>query len=363
MALLLGSLLLFSILFIGILEYVKAEYFRKFLISRFFLPSLYMSQQTISPTFLDQKMNFLASNRDLIRHVKINTSHGSVLDGAELYATGNRKAKKWMVYLNANGTLWEQIIEYMFMYGTSIGVNVFVFNYSGVGESTGFPVTSDILVRDGLAALQYILLEKEVGSKDVLLHGHSLGGAVAAAVRAYYPEGPIVSDRSFSSFNDAVTEFLTRHVIPLSPRFRSFVKYLILRPIVSIILFDNGWNIDPIGLWQTTTGGRIILYHQCDAVIIADNASLYHKINTDDDTETVIIELAAHMPHQRLSFDAHNHTLDRFRREWPVLVGLLVRYLQTNPDPIIPGKDTPSAPRTSLEDIIVEEKLAPDLDN
>ena len=45
--------------------------------------------------------------------------------------------------------------------------------------------------------LQY-LLRQGVAPSNVLLHGHSLGGAVAALLRQRQP-GPIIVDRSFSS--------------------------------------------------------------------------------------------------------------------------------------------------------------------
>eukprot|EP01052_Picozoa_sp_SAG31_P036296 SAG31_NODE_4508_length_3178_cov_14.175706_3_plen_275_part_00 len=53
-------------------------------------------------------------------------------------------------------------------------------------------------VDDGEAAMRF-LTERGVLTKHILLHGHSLGGAVAVSVRARHPGGPVVNDRSFGT--------------------------------------------------------------------------------------------------------------------------------------------------------------------
>lgn len=49
------------------------------------------------------------------------------------------------------------------------------------------------------------LLERGVPTEQILLHGHSLGGAVAVSVRARHPGGPVVNDRSFGTLAAVVT--------------------------------------------------------------------------------------------------------------------------------------------------------------
>ena len=128
-----------------------------------------------------------------------------------------------------------------------MGVSFLAFNYRGVARSMGTLETSDDLVTDGAAAIDY-LLRQGVSSKNIsfyfvhsffsfaswtnyywhskiLLHGHSMGGAVATKIRAMYPDGPIINDRSFKSLNHVVLVwspissipylFFTNHVSPL----------------------------------------------------------------------------------------------------------------------------------------------------
>eukprot|EP00808_Paulinella_micropora_P001385 g14450.t1 len=111
--------------------------------------------------------------------------------------------QRWIVWMNANGMLFEDFLPFTKLYSRAVGANVLVFNYRGVGLSTGFPRTEEDLFADGRSVVQY-LLKKGVRSQHILLHGHSLGGAVGVRVRSYWPEGPVVNDRSFSSMTAMV---------------------------------------------------------------------------------------------------------------------------------------------------------------
>ena len=90
------------------------------------------------------------------------------------------------------------------------GLNVFAFNYRGVGYSTGFPHSAEDLVQDGLSCLTYLTSSLSARHEHVLLFGHSLGGAIAPLVRAESPApGPVVSERSFCSLGAAAKSVLT----------------------------------------------------------------------------------------------------------------------------------------------------------
>ena len=49
-------------------------------------------------------------------------------------------------------------------------------------------------------------------SLQVMLYGHSLGGCVAAYLRAEYPGGPLVHDRSFLSLDKVVLGWARKYV-------------------------------------------------------------------------------------------------------------------------------------------------------
>jgi alpha/beta superfamily hydrolase len=72
-----------------------------------------------------------------------------------------------------------------------------------VSRSKGQPKRGHDLVLDGLACMD-LLLKRGIKSNNILIHGHSMGGAVATHVRAFHPNGPIISDRSFTSIGAVV---------------------------------------------------------------------------------------------------------------------------------------------------------------
>ena len=80
-----------------------------------------------------------------------------------------------------------------------------MFNYRGVGHSTLWPTCSDDIVQDGLVVLKWIQRERHVKHTDILIHGHSIGGAVGVLALSRLEEhSPIVADRTFSSLLDIV---------------------------------------------------------------------------------------------------------------------------------------------------------------
>ncbi len=46
-----------------------------------------------------------------------------------------------------------------------------------------------------------LLLARGVSEKQIALHGHSIGGAVAAHVASFYPNIKAINDRSFGSLS------------------------------------------------------------------------------------------------------------------------------------------------------------------
>jgi len=79
------------------------------------------------------------------------------------------------------------------------GFNVFLFDYRGYGRSEGRP-TREGTIRDGHAALDYVLSRPDVDRARVFAFGQSLGGAVATVVAAERPEiRAVVLDSTYSS--------------------------------------------------------------------------------------------------------------------------------------------------------------------
>jgi uncharacterized protein len=91
-------------------------------------------------------------------------------------------------------------------------VNVFVFDYRGYGESRGLP-TEKGTYRDARAAYEVVRAKYEdQDSPPVVLHGQSLGGAVAVQLALDKPVRGLIVESSFSSVID-----MGQKLYPLMP--------------------------------------------------------------------------------------------------------------------------------------------------
>jgi fermentation-respiration switch protein FrsA (DUF1100 family) len=88
--------------------------------------------------------------------------------------------------------------------------NVFAFDYRGYGRSEG-RVTRAGTIRDGHAALDYVLRRSDVDPRRVVAFGQSLGGAVATVVAAEREQiRAVVLDSTFSSYRRVGTLHLQK---------------------------------------------------------------------------------------------------------------------------------------------------------
>ena len=90
----------------------------------------------------------------------------------------NPGAEKTVLYFGGNGF----VIETGYNIITSIveqNVNLLVFNYRGYGRNSGSP-SIDGFQKDGLAAYDYLIHQRKVDPRNIILHGHSLGSFLAA---------------------------------------------------------------------------------------------------------------------------------------------------------------------------------------
>lgn len=113
------------------------------------------------------------------------------------------------------------------------GINVMMVDYRGYGKSEGSP-TDNKLKLDLETAYQYLIKEKHVENKQLLLHGYCLGGAPTTDLAARRPGVNIVLDRTFANFTDLVKERLP------------VIKSIVHRIMPIIINFNNAENVKKI---------------------------------------------------------------------------------------------------------------------
>ncbi|KAF5361113.1 hypothetical protein D9758_009083 [Tetrapyrgos nigripes] len=97
-----------------------------------------------------------------------------------------------------------------------MGCDILLVSYRGYGNSKGRPSEKG-LRRDAQAALEYVLADPELSKSPIILHGHSLGGAVAVALIARNPSkiAGLILENTFLSIPLVVKDLpVLRHLTP-----------------------------------------------------------------------------------------------------------------------------------------------------
>lgn len=104
-------------------------------------------------------------------------------------------------------------------------VNLFAFDYRGYGRSSGEPSEGGLFL-DARAAWDYLVEEVGVRPEEMLLFGHSLGGAVAIDCALDREAAGIVVESSFTQVRDVARASHPGLLLPLMARnqFRSIHK-------------------------------------------------------------------------------------------------------------------------------------------
>jgi len=90
------------------------------------------------------------------------------------------------------------------------GFSAFTFDYRGYGLSDGRPGTSRAY-EDGEAALRHLIRDKGIPADRIILHGRSVGAAIAIRLASQYDVAGLVVESGF------VTAFRVQTHIPISP--------------------------------------------------------------------------------------------------------------------------------------------------
>jgi hypothetical protein len=128
------------------------------------VPFILMPAQLVSTMNKDalkeHKGKFLASFRQVASALTIPTEDGVALDAVLIRnnPSGVEPAKRpWILWFNTNGVCLEENLGFADVYARTIGANVLVFNYRGVGESTGQIIQFSDMLIDARAAFKYLL--------------------------------------------------------------------------------------------------------------------------------------------------------------------------------------------------------------
>ncbi len=79
-----------------------------------------------------------------------------------------------------------------------VGVNILALDYRGYGRSEGTPSEAGVY-RDADAAYDYLVKERNFRPDDIVIYGHSLGGAVGINLASRRPCGGLIVQSSFTN--------------------------------------------------------------------------------------------------------------------------------------------------------------------
>lgn len=122
------------------------------------------------------------------------------------------------------------------------GFSVLAYDYSGYGLSTGRP-SERAAYGDIQAAYDYLVRTAGVPPERIILHGRSLGGAVAADLASRRPAAGLVLESTFTSAFRVVRPY---PILPFD-RFRTERKLPRIRMPVLVI---HGTEDEVIGFWH-----------------------------------------------------------------------------------------------------------------
>jgi uncharacterized protein len=109
-----------------------------------------------------------------------------------------------------------------------LGLNVFIINYRGYGQSKGQP-TEQGIYKDAVAAFDYLTKRPDIDRRRLLVYGESLGGVVAIDLATQRPVAGLIIDSSFSSAAD-----MAKTIYPFVPSFLLSIQMDSLSKVASL---------------------------------------------------------------------------------------------------------------------------------
>jgi hypothetical protein len=130
----------------------------------------------------------------------------------------NPKAKSTLLFAHGNaGNMADRLLKIKTFY--DLGLNVFIFDYRGYGNSKGRPSEEGIYL-DALAAYDHLRSRADLGEQNIILYGASLGGAVVIDLATRRNAALLVVESSISNARD-----MARIFYPFVPFFFLSLKF------------------------------------------------------------------------------------------------------------------------------------------
>ena len=218
---------------------------------------------------ITEENKVLRENYIVVRQT-VRTPDGVNLDAVCLQYKSYTPETPTVVYFNGNFQLSIETPTWILEESLNSGnaCNLVLFDYRGVGLSTGeFTGTRDLVV-DGSSIIAWV--KKGIGTIPSQIHfyGISLGGAISSLTKSLDPEhltGRIINDRSFASSSKVISTWYGSGY---------------MGNLISWIFHQYGYSATPSLALNAASGEKLVIYHPYDAVI-PDGASMRHAVGKD----------------------------------------------------------------------------------
>jgi uncharacterized protein len=141
-------------------------------------------------------------------------------DGVRLNAwfRANSASAKVLLWFHGNATNIGRQMGELQEYA-KLGTNILAVDYRGYGKSEGSPDEAGVY-RDAEAAYRYLTGQRRFMPEQIIVFGHSLGGAVAVDLAARHPCGGLIVESSFTNMGEMARMMFHLPLMEYLPRSR-----------------------------------------------------------------------------------------------------------------------------------------------
>ncbi len=126
-----------------------------------------------------------------------------------------------------------------------LGLNLFIFDYRGYGESSGSPSERGIY-RDVETAWNYLERSRRINPQKIVVFGRSLGGSIAAWISQAHRPGALILEVAFTSLREAARDRVPGFFVNLFvPDQYPTVRYLTMVQCPLLIIHSRDDEIIP----------------------------------------------------------------------------------------------------------------------
>ncbi len=156
-----------------------------------------------------------------VRSGKVEHLHGWWIES-------NQADAKVLLYLHGNGINIGANLAHANRFH-QLGFSVLLFDYRGYGRSEGAFPNEKRVYQDAVTAWNYLVEEQQIPPSQIVIYGHSLGGAIGIDLALKHPEAAgLIVESSFTSIRDLVSYRNLFQIFPvdliLNQRFESIKK-------------------------------------------------------------------------------------------------------------------------------------------